>query len=116
MFMSLIMMFMGIKADAAQTEIPSVVELTVMTFNVRRSDLYGWDTPESSWYNVEAVDGYNETHGPHWVLMERGDAAAQSILDSGADIVGLQEYEHEQTKDGWRFSPVPLRRRSHAGC
>jgi endonuclease/exonuclease/phosphatase family metal-dependent hydrolase len=68
--------------------------LSVMTYNVRVSSLYGWETPGAVWYNTEAVLGNNATHGPHWITMQRGDAAAQTILDSGADIVGLQEYSN----------------------
>lgn len=66
--------------------------VSVMTYNVRVSTLYGWDTSNAVWYNVEAVNGNNSTSGPHWRRMERGDAAARTILDSGADVVGLQEY------------------------
>ena len=40
--------------------------LTVMSFNVRKSEMYGWDEDETSWYNFEAVDGNDDTHGPHW--------------------------------------------------
>ena len=87
-------------SQASVTTLPATIDLTVMTYNVRRSDLYGWDTPETSWYNVEALDGNDASHGSHWLLMARGDATAQSIIDIGADIVGLQEYEHGQTKDG----------------
>jgi endonuclease/exonuclease/phosphatase family metal-dependent hydrolase len=78
---------------AGSTVIEPTTEISVMTFNVRKADMYGWEDDGTSWYNVEAVDGNDETHGEHWVLLARGDAAAQSILDIGADIVGLQEYD-----------------------
>lgn len=68
--------------------------LSVMTYNVRVSSLYGWDSPGAVWYNTEAVLGNNATSGSHWATMERGDAAARTILDSGADILGLQEYSN----------------------
>jgi MYXO-CTERM domain-containing protein len=72
----------------------SAADVTVMSFNVRKSKLYGWNEEGTSWYNFEAVDGNDSTSGPHWQLVARGEAAAQSIVDADADIVGLQEYEH----------------------
>ncbi|XAM01389.1 endonuclease/exonuclease/phosphatase family protein [Phycisphaeraceae bacterium D3-23] len=90
----LIVTLASLQASPVFAQEPEPQALSVMTYNVRVSSLYGWDSPGAVWYNTEAVLGNNATSGPHWQTMERGDAAAQTVLDSGADIVGLQEYSN----------------------
>ncbi len=83
---SLIYLFIGLQLaftacgntiETAQEKVNESVK--IMTFNVQRSDLYGWNDP--TWeYDTS-----------------RGEKVVQAIIKAGADIVGLQEYSHNSS-------------------
>jgi exodeoxyribonuclease-3 len=68
----------GARAEPAAARDAAVPEtIAVMTYNVWRSDLYGWADPDWD-------DG-----------VSRGQRTAEVIARSGADVIGLQEYQHK---------------------